>query len=113
MSPRDHNKTLAILHSAIGAFYTLGLVASPWIIAQNFRRQEQIPTAVLIFGVVFLLALLFWSTAIAIRQRKPWGRRLALISVFATLPIFGLVGIYTWWFMHSAGAKQMYGVERD
>jgi hypothetical protein len=37
MSAQDHNKTLVVLHSAIGAFYTLGLIASPWIIAQNFR----------------------------------------------------------------------------
>lgn len=111
MSTEDHNKTLSILHATIGAFYTLGLVASPWIIAQNFWRREQIPTAIAIFGFVFLMAVLFWSTAIAMRRRKPWGRKLALISVVGTIPIFGLVGIYTWWFMHSDGAKQIYGVK--
>jgi hypothetical protein len=101
------------LYSAAGGFYTLGLLASPWIIAQNFSRREQIPFAIIIFGVVFLLALLFWSTATAMHRRNPWGRKLALISVVPTFPIFGLLGIYTWWFMHSEGAKQMYGVRES
>ena len=73
MSPQDHNKTLVILHAALGAFFTLGLLASPWIIAQNFRQREKIPLAVVIFGVVFVLALLFWATAIAMYRRKTRG----------------------------------------
>lgn len=107
MSPQDHNKTLVILHGAIGTFFTLGLLASPWIIAQNFRR-EQIPVAVLIFGIVLVMALLFWSKAIAMYGRKPVGRRLALISAVAVLPVVWPIGIYSWWFMHSEGAKEMY-----
>jgi hypothetical protein len=108
MSPQDHNKTLVILHAALGAFFTLGLLASPWIIAQNFRRREQIPLAFLIFGVVFVLALLFWSTAIAMYRRKRIGRKLAMISAIAVLPILWPLGVYSWWFMHSGGAKQLY-----
>jgi hypothetical protein len=76
MSAQDHNKTLVMLHSAIGAFYTLGLIASPWIIAQNFRRPGQIPSAVAVFGLVFLIALLFWSTAILMHRRRALGRKL-------------------------------------
>jgi hypothetical protein len=70
MSAQDHNKTLVMLHSAIGAFYTLGLIASPWIIAQNFRRPGQMPSAVAVFGLAFLIALLFWSTAILMHRRR-------------------------------------------
>jgi hypothetical protein len=113
MSPQDHNKTLVILHSGIGAFFTLGLIAAPWIIAKNFRHTDQRPTALVVFGIVFLMALLFWSTAIAMYRRKPLGRKLALIAAVAALPIGGYVGIYTWWFMHSEGAKQIYGVKRE
>jgi hypothetical protein len=107
MSPQDHNKSLVILHASIGAFYTLGLVASPLIIAQNYR--EQIPTAIFIFGTVFIMAVLFWSTAIAMHRRKPLGRKLSFISAPAALVIFWPVAIYTWWFMHSEGGKRMYG----
>lgn len=113
MSPQDHNKTLVILHSSIGAFFTLGLIGAPWIIGKNFRHSEQVPTAILVFGIVFLLALLYWCATIAMYRRKPLGRKLALIGAVATFPIFGAVGIYSWWFMHSDGAKQMYGVKRE
>jgi hypothetical protein len=60
-SAQDHNQTLVILYAAIGSLYTYGLIASPWIIAQNFRRPGQIPSAIAVFGIVFLLALFFWS----------------------------------------------------
>jgi hypothetical protein len=110
MTPQDHNKTLVILHAALGAFFTLGLLASPWIIAQNFRHREQIPDAILIFGTVLVMALLFWATAIAMYRRKPVGRKLALISAVVALPIVWPIGTYSWWFMHSKAAKQMYGV---
>ena len=113
MSPEDHNKTLVILHSATGAFFTLGLIGAPWIIAKNFRQPEQVPTAIVVFGIVFLMALLFWSTAIAMYRRKPLGRKLALIAAVVAFPIGGYVGIYTWWFMHSDGAKKMYGVKSE
>src|SRR5258708_2451505 len=100
-----------MLHSAIGGFYSLGLIASPWIIAQNFRRPGQIPSAIAVFGIVFLLALLFISAAILMHRRKPLGRTLALIAAPFSLFSFWPVAIYTWWFMHSDGAKSMYGVK--
>jgi len=113
MSPQDHNKTLVILHSATGAFFTLGLIGAPWIIAKNFRQPGQVPTAMVVFGIVFLMALLFWSTAIMMYRRKPLGRKLALIAAIASFPLGGYVSVYTWWFMHSDGAKQMYGVKLE
>ncbi|MGH9871556.1 MAG: hypothetical protein ACRD9S_03700 [Pyrinomonadaceae bacterium] len=53
MTVQDHNKTLTILFGGLGAFFTRGLVASPWIIAQNFARADLVVRAVLIFGVIF------------------------------------------------------------
>src|SRR6266849_6073686 len=105
MSPQDHNKTLVGLHAAIGGVYTAGLIAAPWIIAKNFRNVEQIPAAIAVFGIVFLLAFLFWSSAILMHRRKPAGRPLALIAAPFCLIGFWPVTIYTWWFMHSDGAK--------
>jgi hypothetical protein len=110
MSPQDHNKTLVIIFSAFGALWTLVLLASPWIVAQAFRRQEQMP-AIAVFSFVSLMTLLFWSTAIAMHRRKAVGRKLALISAVMLLMFWPLT-VYIWWFMHSEGAKQMYGVKR-
>jgi ABC-type Mn2+/Zn2+ transport system permease subunit len=56
VSTLDHNKTLVIIHAAIGTFFTLGLIASPWIIAQNFNRPDKMLFAAFVFGVVFLFA---------------------------------------------------------
>jgi hypothetical protein len=108
MSTEDHNKTLVILHGAMGTFFTLGLVASPWVIAQNFNRPDKILFAGIVFGIVFLVAILYWSSAIAMHRRKPIGRRLSLIAAVFAIPIVWPVGVYTWWFMHSDGARLMY-----
>lgn len=107
MSPQDHNKTLALLYLFLGLFFTLPLVASPWIIAKNVRR-EQIFLAVIIAAVVVMLATLFWSTAIGLRRRRPWGRKLALISSGVLFLLCSPIAVYTWWFMHSEGGKQLY-----
>ena len=113
MSAKDHNETLAMLYAAIAAFYTCGIVAAPWIIEKNFRRPEQIPTAILVFGAVSLIALLFWSAAIQIHRRKSIGRTLALIAAPITMFAFWPVGIYAWWFMHSHDGKALYGIDDD
>jgi hypothetical protein len=110
MSTEDHNKTLVILHVATAAVFSAGLVGSPWIIAKNFRHADQISTAILVFGIVFIMAALYWSTAITMYLRKPVGRKLALIAAVVSYPICGALGMYSWWFMHSEGAKRMYGI---
>lgn len=113
MSIKDHNNTVAGIHLAVGSFFAFWLLASPWIIAQNFRRAEQIPQAVLIFGIVAAIAALMFSTAIAMHRRKPIGRTLALYSA-ALLTIFlWPAGIYTWWFVHTKGAKELYEVREE
>ena len=111
MSAKDHNETLVMLYAAIAAFYTCGIVAAPWIIEMNFRRPEQIPTAILVFGAVSLIALLFWSAAIQMHRRKSIGRTLALIAAPITMFAFWPVGTYAWWFMHSYGGKALYGID--
>lgn len=113
MSTKDHNKTLVMLYAAIGSFYSFGIIAAPWIIEKNFRRPGQTPTAILVFGLVFLIALLFWLSAIYMHRRKPIGRTLALWAAPITFFAFWPVGIYTWWFMHSEGGKALYGIGDD
>ena len=113
MSTKDHNETLVMLYVAIGSFYSCGIIAAPWIIEKNFRRAEQIPTAVVVFGLVFLIALLFWLAALNMHRRKPIGRTLALVAAPITLFAFWPVGVYAWWFMHSNGGKTLYGIHEE
>jgi multisubunit Na+/H+ antiporter MnhB subunit len=113
VTTQDHNKTLVSIYFAVGLFFAFGLLISPWIIAQNFRHKEQIPAAVLIFGLVFCIALVMFVTAFAMHRKKPLGRKLALLSSALLIIIFWPAGIYSWWFMHSDGAKRMYGVKDD
>jgi chromate transport protein ChrA len=114
MSPADHNKTLVIIYLLLGGFFTLPLMASPWILAKNVdqypspRRGEQILIAVLIAAVVLTLATLFWSTALGLYRRRSWGRRVALVSSVVFFPLCPPIAGYTWWFMHSEGGKQLY-----
>jgi hypothetical protein len=98
---------------AVGIFFAFGLLISPWVIAQNFRHAEQIPEAVVIFGIVFCVALLMFITAAAMHRKKPSGRKLALWAAAVLIIIFWPAGIYSWWFMHSGGAKRMYGVRDE
>lgn len=111
MTTKDHNETLVGIHVLIGSIFTLGLVASPWIIAQNFRDREQIPLAIILFGFVLLVALLMLGTAVAMRRKKPSGRKLAMYSAALLIIICWPAGVYTWWFIHSDGARDLYGAK--
>lgn len=113
MTTQDHNETIVGIHFLVGIVFVLGLVASPWIIAQNFRHREQIPLAIIIFGFVFIVAVLMLSTAIAMYRKRPIGRKLAMYSAALLIVIFWPAGIYTWWFMHSDGARRLYGAADD
>lgn len=113
MSVKDHNNTVVGIHLAVGTFFAFWLFASPWIIAQNFRRAEQIPQAVLVFGIVAAIAALMFSTAFAMDRKKRIGRTLALYSASLLIIFLWPAGIYTWWFINTKGAKQMYGVHEE
>lgn len=108
MSPSDHNKTLVLLYSFLSLLFVLPLVGSPWIISKSVRNSEQIPIAIAAGFALLVLALLFLATALALYRRRPYGRTLALVSAVLVLPICWRMGVYTWRFMHSAGAKKMY-----
>lgn len=108
MSPADHNKTLVLLYSFLSLLFILPLVGSPWIIAKSVRNSEQIPIAIAVGFALLLLASLFLATAIGLYRRKPYARKLALVSAVLLLPLCWRMGVYTWRFMHTEGAKRMY-----
>jgi hypothetical protein len=115
MTPLDHNKTLVVIHSLVGGFFALPLLASPWIIGRNVdsypspRRGGQIIIAAVAFCVVLFLTLIFLSAAIGLYRRRAWGRKLAFVTSVLML-VWPLAAAYIWWFIHSEGGKRMYGV---
>lgn len=117
MTPQDHSRTLAIAYNLLGVPFALLILASPWFIASSIddypspRRDHQILTAILIFCLVLLIALLLLSTAYGLFKRKSWSRTMALIiSVLIVwwFPLGTALGVYTWWFMHSEAGRQLY-----
>ncbi|MGA9996904.1 MAG: hypothetical protein WBP93_15910 [Pyrinomonadaceae bacterium] len=120
MSPLDHNKTLAILYTLMGGYFALPILASPFVIAFNIDSflSPRSGTLVLIatiaiLGVLLFLALLHLSTAFSLYKRKQRGRTLALISAVFSILLCPPLAVYTWWFMHSEGGKQLYSVPEE
>ena len=113
MSPEAHNRTLVVIHSLLGGFFVLPLIAAPWVIAKNVdsypspRREGQIIIAVVAVLVVLLLALIFWLTAAGLYRRKQWGRRIAFVTSVLLL-VWPPAAAYTWWFIHTDAGKQFY-----
>jgi hypothetical protein len=115
MTPRDHNKTFVLIYIFFGGYVSVPLLAAPWVIISNMRAFSSPDggTLVLISTIaaiiIFLcLAVLFFSTAYSLYKRKPRARRMALISSIVIFPLCPLVTIYTWWFMHSEEARNLY-----
>ncbi len=113
MSPENHNRTLVVIHSLVGGFFVLPLIAAPWIIAKNVdsypspRREEQIIIAVVAVCFVLFVALVFLSTAVGLYKRKLWGRKLAFVTSVLLL-VWPPAAAYTWWFIHTEAGKQLY-----
>ncbi len=115
MSPADHNKTLVVLYSLISALFTLPLLVLPLILlayppllTKNLKRPDEILIATVVYGLVVLFSLLFPLTGYGLYKRKRISRSLALISAVMLLPVCWPLGVYTWWFMHTEGGKQLY-----
>jgi small neutral amino acid transporter SnatA (MarC family) len=113
MSPEAHNRTLVVIHSLVGWFFALPLIAAPWVIAKNVdsypspRREGQIIIAVVAVCFVLLLALIFLSTAVGLYRRKLWGRKLAFVTSVLML-VWPPAAAYIWWFIHTEGGKHLY-----
>jgi hypothetical protein len=106
-----------IAYALPSVLFTLLLIISPLIIAKNVndnpspRRDEQILIAAILFSIVLLVTLLLLFTVYGLYKTKPWARTTALIlatMVIMWFPLGTALGIYTWWFMHSEGGKQLY-----
>jgi len=114
MSTKDHNETLAGIHLAVGGFLVLVLVIVPILLKRDLERHtDQIPVVFICWVICLALVVLMISTALAMNKKTPKGRKLALWAAPFLFLIFWPAGVYSWWFLHSDGAKQMYGVKEE
>lgn len=122
MTPQDHNKTLAILYGFIGVLALAGFIFIVMRQIDKLHASEPYPTAqpsTLSATIknsapelsLLLLPLLQLVTACGLFMKRRWGRMIALVfSAFFVLvvPLGTGLAIYTWWFLHSKGGKQLY-----
>jgi MFS family permease len=117
MTPHDHNRTLALIYGLLGALFTIPILVSPLLISRHVddfpspRRDKQILIAALAFCAVLSIALLLLLIAYGLHKRKRWARITALIIAAILVLYFPLgtaLGVYTWWFLHSKGGRQLY-----
>jgi glycerol uptake facilitator-like aquaporin len=114
VSTKDHNEAVAGIHLSLGGFLVFVIVIGPFLLKRDLgRHPDQIPIFVIVFVVLLALAGLLISTALAMNKKKSVGRKLALWAAPFLFLMFWPGGIYSWWFFHSDGAKQMYGVKED
>jgi hypothetical protein len=116
MTPQDHNKTLYLVYSFLSAIFILLLLASPFIINNNYGDSHSMDsgkllTSIIVCSVILLVTLLLLSTTYGLFKRRGWVRVTA--SILAVLfiwsfPLGTALAVYTWWFLHSEGSKQLY-----
>lgn len=114
MTAQDHNKTLGIIYSILGGILTVGALVELVRVITIEKELAQIQTdsllqTLIIIGLLLIGILL--STAYGLFKRRRWARVLTLIlaGLFVWLfPLGTALAVYTWWFMHSEGSKQLY-----
>jgi hypothetical protein len=92
---------------------TVILATFKWTIIPDLKRLDQLPQLLIICGLVLFIAVLMFTTAIAMRLQVPLGRQLGLLTAAILILIFLPAGVYIWWFLHTDGAKRMYGVDSE
>ena len=114
MSPQDHNKTLGIIYSFMGGLLTLAALVELFrviTIEKELTRIRSDTSLLALIIVGLLLTIVLLSTAYGLFKRRRWARMSSLIlaGLFIWLaPLGTVLAIYTWWFLQSEGAKQLY-----
>lgn len=107
MTSQDHNRTLGIIYCLPGVGLIIG------VIAVLLRKHPQDVLPLEMIPVILLLAVLLLLIPYGLFKRRRWARICALVlsCMFIWLfPLGTILAAYTWWFMHSEGAKQLYNI---
>jgi hypothetical protein len=119
MTPQDHNKTLVIIYGFLGGLLTAAALVELVRVITLEREIERIRSSTelqLLILVGLILTVFLLSTAYGLLRRRRWARIHALILSALLVWLFPLgtaLAIYTWWFLHSAGYRQLVSVSAD
>jgi hypothetical protein len=114
MTAQDHNKTLGIIYGFLGGLLTVAAVVElvrVIIIERELERIRSDSLLQILILIALILTVIILSTAYGLLRRRRWARIPALIlsALFVWLfPLGTALAIYTWWFHHSEGAKNLY-----
>jgi hypothetical protein len=114
MTPQDHNKTLGIIYGLLGGLLTLAALIELVrliTIEKELVRIRSDPYVLVLVIVGLLLTTILLSTAYGLFKKRRWARILSLVLAGLLVLLFPLgtaLSVYTWWFMHSDGAKLLY-----
>lgn len=109
MTPRDHNRTLGVIHGLLGILMLLGLVLAA--LSELRRRPSDAVERLRWMLYALPLPALQLLTAYGLLAVRKWGRILALIfSVLYVLvfPLGTLLAAYTWWVLYGETGRQLY-----
>jgi hypothetical protein len=109
MTPRDHNRTVGILHGLVGALVLIGLTVAAVLEAR--RRPSDAVGRLAWMLYVVPLPLLQLLTAYGVYAIKRWGRTLALlfsIPYVLVFPLGTLLAAYTWWVLYGETGRRLY-----
>lgn len=110
MTPQDHNKTLGMIHGLIGALVLIGLIVATVLELRKATSSgftSAFPEALYFLPIPMLQIL----AAYGLFRRRRWARFIVLLFSVLYIWVFPLgtaLAIYTWWFLHSEGAKDLY-----
>ncbi|MDQ5827251.1 MAG: hypothetical protein M3441_24075 [Chloroflexota bacterium] len=110
MTPRDHNRTVGILHGLVGALVLTGLAVAA--VLEGGRRPADAAERLAWMLFVLPLPLLQLLTAYGVFTIRRWGRVLALLSCalyVLVFPLGTLLAAYTWWALFGESGRQLYG----
>lgn len=119
MTPPDHNKTLGIIYSFLGGLLAAAALVELVRVIILERELERIRSSTglqLLILVGLILTGFLLLTAYGLFKRRRWARIHALILSALLVWLFPLgtaLAIYTWWYLHSAGYRQLISDSTD
>lgn len=109
MTPREHNRTLGIIHGLLGALVLAGLTVAA--ISEARRRPADAAERLQWMFYVMPLPVLQLLTAYGLFTVRGWGRLLALLLSLLYVwlfPLGTLLAVYSWWVLYGETGRQLY-----
>jgi hypothetical protein len=109
MTPRDHNRTLGVIHGLLGALVLVGLA----IAAISEARRHPADAVEMLRWMLYVLPLplIQLLAGFGLLKTRRWGRVLAFVlsAVYVwVFPLGTLLAVYTVWFLQGEVARQLY-----